>query len=41
MELDALTHQIGLPQSKLLLHLLTLEIEGLLTSLPGKRYRLN
>ncbi|MBC8984683.1 DNA-protecting protein DprA [Pedobacter sp. N36a] len=41
MELDALTQQIGLPQSKLLLHLLTLEIEGLLTSLPGKRYRLN
>lgn len=41
MELDALTHQIGLPQSKLLLHLLTLEIDGLLTSLPGKRYRLN
>lgn len=41
MELDALTRQLGLPQSKLLLHLLTLEIEGLLTSLPGKRYRLN
>lgn len=41
MELDALTRQLGLPQSKLLLHLLTLEIEGLLISLPGKRYRLN
>ncbi len=39
LDIDQLSGQLALPQSQLLLHLLNLEIEGLLVSLPGKRYQ--
>lgn len=39
LHIDELTVKLALPQNQLLLHLLNLEIEGLLISLPGKRYQ--
>lgn len=39
LDIDELSRQLVLPQSGLSLHLLNLEIEGLLISLPGKRYQ--
>lgn len=39
MDIDELSRQLAVPQSRLSLHLLNLEIEGLLISLPGKRYQ--
>ncbi|WP_316823422.1 DNA-processing protein DprA [Pedobacter gandavensis] len=39
LHIDELTLKLDLPQGQLLLHLLNLEIEGLLISLPGKRYQ--
>ncbi len=39
LEIDELARKLELPPGKLSLHLLNLEIEGLLISLPGKRYQ--
>lgn len=39
--IDELSVNSGIPQSKLAMHLLNLEMQGILVSLPGKVYRLN
>lgn len=39
LDIDELSRKLELPQSRLSLHLLNLEVEGLLVSLPGKRYQ--
>lgn len=39
--IDELTTQSNIPQSKLAMHLLNLEMQGILVALPGKVYRLN
>jgi DNA processing protein len=41
VRIDELAVQSGMPQSQLALHLLSLEMQGILTSLPGKVYQLN
>jgi DNA processing protein len=39
--IDEISNKINLPQSKLAIHLLNLEMQGILTTLPGKVYKLN
>lgn len=41
LTVDELALRLEFPQSKLALHLLNLEMQGILVSLPGKVYRLN
>ncbi|WP_432712087.1 DNA-processing protein DprA [Pedobacter sp.] len=38
---DEISARTCIPQSKLAIHLLTLEMQGIITALPGKVYRLN
>jgi len=40
MDVDELSHKTNLPQSKLAMALLTLEMQGILITLPGKIYQL-
>jgi DNA processing protein len=39
--IDEISNKINLPQSKLAIHLLNLEMQGILITLPGKVYKLN
>jgi len=39
--IDELSAMSDIPQSKLAIHLLNLEMQGLLLSMPGKRYKLH
>ncbi len=41
VRIDELSIKLALPQSKLAMYLLNLEMQGILVSLPGKVYRLN
>lgn len=41
MDIDELSNMLNLAQSKLAMALLTLEMQGLLVTLPGKRYQLS
>lgn len=41
VRIDELSMQSDLPQSQLAMHLLNLEMQGILISLPGKVYKLN
>ena len=41
VRIDELSIQCGLSQSQLAMHLLSLEMQGILVSLPGKVYQLN
>lgn len=39
--IDEISNKTNIPQSKLAIHLLNLEMQGILISLPGKMYKLN
>jgi DNA processing protein len=39
--IDEISSKVNIPQSKLAIHLLNLEMQGILTTLPGKLYKLN
>ena len=41
LDIDQIALEIALPQSKIVLHLLNLEMNGLITALPGKSYRIS
>ena len=40
MDIDALGESVGMHPSNLSIHLFSLEMKGLISTLPGKRYRL-
>lgn len=41
LDIDQIALKIAMPQSKIVLHLLNLEINGLITALPGKNYHIS
>ncbi|WP_449435327.1 DprA-like winged helix domain-containing protein [Pedobacter steynii] len=41
LRIDELSLKTEIPQSKLAMHLLNLEMQGILISLPGKMYKLS